>query len=201
MDKQIKLPEAQRLGGVTVNEAFANRQSYRGGIDSRKISIQELSDLLWAANGINRTNGGRTAPSTVGKKDIDIYVITEEAAYLYNPEEHTLNWITDGDLRPVVSGGQDFVNVVPLVFVLVSDTTRFDDVVSRPNAPNLSEFVPRWSAFDAGIVSQNINLYCSGHGLASITRATMYQEELRKKLNLKETHEMLLNNPVGYPVE
>lgn len=199
--KQIKLPEPKRNGGISINEAFANRRSFRGGIDSRKISTTELSNLLWAANGINRPDGGRTAPSAVGKKDIDIYVITEEGAYFFNPEEHVLNQVTTKDLRPAISGGQDFVNVVPVVLLLVSNTKRFAEATTRPNAPDLSQYITRWSVIDAGIVSQNINLYCAGHGLATITRAMMFEEELRKELNLDETQQLVLNNAVGYPVE
>lgn len=199
--KQIKLPEPHLNGGVTINEAFANRRSFRGGIDSRKISMTELSNLLWAANGINRPDGGRTAPSAVGKKDIDIYAITEEGAYFFNPEGHTLTQVSTKDLRPAISGGQDFVNVVPVVLLLVSNTNRFAEVTSRPNAPDLSQYISRWSMADAGIVSQNINLFCAGHGLATITRAMMFEEELRKELNLDESQLLVLNNAVGYPVE
>ena len=199
--KQIKLPEPYLNGGATINEAFANRRSFRGGIDSRKISITELSNLLWAANGINRTDGGRTAPSALGKKDIDIYAITEEGAYLYDPEAHVLNLVSEKDLRPAMSGGQDFVNVVPVVLLLVSDTRRFAEATTRINAPDLSQYIARWAAIDAGIVSQNINMFCAGHGLATITRAMMFQDELRKELNLDDSQQLVLNNAVSYPVE
>ena len=128
----------------------------------------------------------------------------ESAAYLYNPELHVLNFVAEGDFRPAVSGGQDFIHVVPVVLVLVSDQDRFNEFVasrSSTGAPDLRHLIPAWSAYDAGIVSQNINLFCAGIGLATITRAMMNQEELRKAFHLKDSQVILLNNAVGYPIE
>ncbi len=201
--KLINLPAPSCLGGLSVQEAFARRRSFRGGMDSRKLTEQKISSLLWAANGVNRQDGYRTAPSAVGAMDIDIYVLTEDRIWIYQPETHSLSWIADGDYRLSAGGGQDFVKEVPVVLLLVSDTSRFDPTIirARESGMDLSSRVGQWAAMDAGIVSQNINMFCAGNGLATITRAMMDQELLREVLKLTDRQLLLLNNAIGYPAE
>lgn len=192
--EDIRLNEPNKRGGLTVQEALANRRSYRGGIDSRALSLQQLSDLLWAANGVNRPNGGRTAPSAIGAKDVDVYVILPQAAYLYEPEANQLRWIAGGDYRKAAGGGQEFVETVPVVLILVSDLERFGSNLPR-------ETIETFAAIDTGIVSQNISVFCAGNGLATIPRYMMDQEVLRNVLKLKDSQRLLLNNAVGFPTE
>ncbi|MCD8264007.1 MAG: nitroreductase family protein [Tannerellaceae bacterium] len=202
-NKLINLPTPAYVGGLSIQEAFAHRRSFSGGIDSRKLSEQQISNLLWAANGINRPDGYRTAPSAVGAMDIDIYILMEKVVWIYQPATHGLSWIADGDYRIAAGGGQDFVNEVPVVLLLVSDTSRFDPTImrARETGMDLSSRVDQWAAMDAGIVSQNIGLFCAGNGLATITRAMMDQDQLRRVLKLTDRQLLLLNNAVGYPAE
>jgi len=88
-----------------------------------------------------------------------VYAITEKAAYLYNADEHELTFLTEGDYRKAAGGGQDFVEVVPVVLIIVSDYSLFDDIVAASNYGNI---MPVWPAVDAGIVSQNISMFCAG---------------------------------------
>lgn len=192
--KDIALEEPNRQGGLSVQEAFSLRRSYRGGISGRELSPQQLSDLLWAANGVNRPDGGRTAPSAIGAKDVDIYVVMPAASYLYDADAHVLKWVADGDLRKAASGGQAFVETVPMVLLLVSDAARFGERMD-------TETVDVFAGVDVGIVSQNISLFCAGHGLATIPRAMMDQEVLRNALKLSGSQHLLLNNAVGFPAE
>ncbi|MCD7969094.1 MAG: SagB/ThcOx family dehydrogenase [Alistipes sp.] len=201
MEKNIKLQEPSRSGGLTIQEAFTNRKSYRGGISDRELPAQTLSDLLWSANGVNREDGGRTAASAIGGKDIEIYAIMPQGAYKYNPAVHSLELIAEGDHRPAAAGGQDFVNTVPVVLVLVSDSELFNEKAKNYPGFDITPMIAGWSAMDAGIVTQNINLFCAGNGLATITRAFMDKGALRKILKLSNTQELLLNNAVGYPQE
>ena len=188
--KTIKLKAPDKQRGVSVMEALAKRQSIRE-FANKPLSSQDLSDLLWAANGINRPEiGYRTAPSALNSQEIDLYVCMEEGAYLYNAKEHELRPVTNEDLRSVAAAGQDWVTDAPVVLVLVADMARFksgDNAGARMTA-----------ACDAGIVSQNIALFCSGCGLATVPRGTMDKARLTEKLKLTSSQLPILNNPVGY---
>lgn len=190
-DIKLKAPDMER--GLTIMKAFEKRASATS-FSSRELSLQDLSDLLWASNGINRPETGkRTAPTAVNAQDVDIYVLMKSGAYLYDAKTHTLEGIAGGDNRKLVSERQTNFANAPAMLVLVSEISRFrgDD-----NTRKLS-----WAAMDAGIVSQNISLFCAGAGLVTRPRASMDTEGLRKLLNLTSNQYPLLNNPVGYPNE
>lgn len=187
--KVIKLNAPDKTRGVAVMKAFSDRHSDRA-YAAKDLSAQDLSDLLWAANGINRTDGKRTAPSALNKQDIDVYVIMKDGAYLYDAKSHALNPVAKGDHRGAVAGGQDFVREAPVCLVLVSHLSRFG---------NVGDHTKLMAAMDAGIVSQNINVCCAGIGLSTVPRATMDQAALKKILKLSDNQVLMMNNPVGYP--
>ena len=112
-------------------KALSDRHSDRE-YAAKELSLQDLSDLLWAANGINRPDGKRTAPSALNKQDIDIYVIMKEGAYLYDAKANSLQPIAKGDHRAAVAGSQDFVKSAPVSLVLVSDLSRFGTLPTTP---------------------------------------------------------------------
>ena len=170
--KTIKLNSPDLNRGANIMQALSKRQSTKSASD-RELSLQDLSDVLWAANGINRPESGkRTAPSAMNRQDVKVYVCTKEGSYLYDHKEHALVPVSSGDVRPT-----DF----PVVLVLVTDSDS------------------AWAAMDAGIVSQNISLFCAGAGLATYPRASMNDNVLRKALALKGDQTLMLCNPVGYP--
>lgn len=183
--EQISLPQPSKSLETTVIEALQNRRSERFFAE-KQMSDQDLASLLWAANGINREDGRRTAPSAINAQDIDIYVVRADGAYLWDAKENTLKRVSDEDLRPLVAKGQDFVLQAPVSLVLVSDKSRFGN---RP---------ANFAQADAGYVSQNICLYCSAAGWACCPRASMDTEGLKKALQLSESQEPMLNNTVGY---
>lgn len=183
--EQISLPQPSKSLETTVIEALQNRRSERVFAE-KQMSDQDLASLLWAANGINREDGRRTAPSAINAQDIDIYVVRTDGAYLWDAKENTLKRVSDEDLRPLVAKGQDFVLQAPVSLVLVSDKSRFGN---RP---------ANFAQADAGYVSQNICLYCSAAGWACCPRASMDTEGLKKALQLSESQEPMLNNTVGY---
>ncbi len=228
----IKLNEPDKKRGLPVMEAFSLRASVRDWSD-KALSLQDLSDLLWAANGINRPDSKkRTAPSAMNAQDVDVYVFTKDGAYLYDFVNHALNPVAAGDFRaeigmrpgppagspgsPGAPGGPPPATkpagapapkpgekvpgpgpaggpptVAPVLLVLVSDLSRF-----RGGSPELKV---EWGALDAGIVSQNIALFCAGTGLVTRPRAGMNKEKLASLLKLTETQRAYLNHPVGYP--
>ncbi len=186
----IKLVAPVKSGGAPVMKVFNDRKSERT-FAPEKLKPQDLSNLLWAANGINRTDGKRTAPSAKNVQDVDVYVVMQEGAYLYDAKAHALNPVAAGDHRGAIAVSQDYVKSAPLVIVLVSDLTRLG------NAAN--EQTKLMGAVDVGIVCQNINMACAGLGLSTVPRAWMNHEKLKEVLKLKETQLLLMNNPVGYP--
>ena len=187
---ELKLNRPDLNRGVNVMKAFSDRHSDRE-FSTRKLSLQDLSDLLWAANGVNRPEDGkRTAPSALNKQDVDIYVFLAKGVYLYDASKHVLKLVAEGDHRAVVAGRQDFVKQAPVSLVYVSDLSRF--------GMGQDEQVKLMGAMDAGIVSQNVNLFCAGVGLSTVPRASMDQEALRKLLKLSDTQVPMMNNPVGY---
>jgi SagB-type dehydrogenase family enzyme len=174
-------------------EAFSLRASASEFTDT-KLSLQDLSDLLWAANGINRKEiGKRTAPSAMNSQDIDVYVFLEEGVYLYDAVNHVLNPVVSGDQRGLVAGRQESVAKAAAILLLVSDISRFkipDETMKLDGA-----------AKDAGIVSQNISIFCAGVGLNTRPRGSMDIEKLRSVLKLKDSQRPMLNNPVSYPAK
>jgi SagB-type dehydrogenase family enzyme len=186
----IKLNEPGKSRGSAVMKALSDRHSDRE-FDTKDISLQDLSDLLWAANGVNRNDGRRTAPSAMNRQEIDVYLIRKDGAYLYDAGSHTLKPVAKGDYRNAVAGGQDFVTSAPVSIVLVANLEKLS------NAPE--ENTRLIAAMDAGIVCQNINIFCSAAGLSTVPRATMDKDELKNVLKLSDTQLLTLNNPVGYP--
>jgi len=188
--KTIKLNAPSKDRGNSIMKSLADRHSEREFAD-RKLSMQDLSDLLWSANGINRPDGRRTAPSAMNKQDVDIYVIMEEGAYLFVPSSNELKPVVSGDHRPLIADQQASIAKAPACLLMVSDISRFgsigDEALRR-----------QWGAIDVGVISQNISLFCSGCGLITVPRAFMKADELKKVLKLTETQIPILNNPVGY---
>lgn len=190
-DIKLNAPDMER--GLTVMKAFEKRASATS-FSARELSLQDLSDLLWAAAGVNRPESGkRTSPTAVNAQDVDVYVLMKSGAYLYDAKTHTLKGIAAGDNRKLVSDRQTSFANAPVMLVLVSEIARFrgDD-----NSGKLT-----WAAMDAGIVSQNIAIFCAGTGLVTRPRASMDADGLKKLLSLSATQYPLLNNPVGYPNE
>lgn len=183
-----KLPAPATTGGKPMMETLAERHSTREFSD-KEISDATLSSLLWAANGINRPDGHRTAPSALNKQEIDIYVFDKKGVWLYEAATNTLTPCVEGDHRSLLCGGQEFVTEAPLTLLLVANGDRFE--LTGPQA-NLM------MAADAGIVCENINLFCSSAGLATVPRASMDTNAIVSLLGLPASHLPLLNNPVGY---
>ena len=188
--KTIELSPPDTSRGLSVMKALKARASATE-FDGEPLRDQDVSDLLWAANGINRPdNGKRTAPSALNAQDIDIYVCREDGMYLYDAKKHALDPIVGGDHRSLIAGRQAFAAKAPVICLMVSDISRF----SFGN----DSLKLVWAAMDAGIVSQNIAVFCAAVGLKTRPRAIMDLEKLREILKLGKTQYLMLNNPVSY---
>jgi SagB-type dehydrogenase family enzyme len=186
----IRLNTPNKSRGSAFMKALSDRHSERE-FDTKDLSLQDLSDLLWAANGVNRSDGRRTAPSAMNRQEIDVYVVRPDGAYRYDAAQHLLTPLTKGDHRQAVADGQDFAATAPLCIVLVAQLEKLGDPAN--------EQTRLIAAMDAGIVCQNINLFCAAADLSTVPRATMDKEKLTKVLQLTDRQLIMLNNPVGYP--
>jgi SagB-type dehydrogenase family enzyme len=178
---------------MNIMQAFSVRAS-AASFDTTDLKLEDLSDLLWAANGVNRPQSGkRTAPSAMNAQDIDIYVCMKSGLWRYFPRESMLEPVLKGEFRDKISGQQKNFTIAPLFLLLVSDISRFsmgDDAMKMV-----------WAAEDAGIVSQNISLFCAGMDLATRPRGSMETEKLSDLLKLSETQHLMLNHPVSYKIK
>lgn len=191
--KRIRLNAPQTDRGLAVMQAFKNRHSERQWADSL-VTMQDLSDLLWAADGVNRPDGKRTAPSAMGKNDVDIYVFTPEDVYLYIPDGHELQFVASGDNRAMVVGGQPgFETLPPLALVYASTPSRFG--IADTQAADILGYI------DGGMVSENVGVCCAGLGLVNVPRYSMDREAIAKLLGLPEGTLLVLNDLVGYPAK
>lgn len=186
----IQLPKPSMDNSVTLMQALQNRHSSREFAD-KQVPDDVLSTVLWAACGINRPNEGKiTAPSAINAQDIQVYVVRKDGAYLYKPEDNSLQKVSNKDLRTAVAGRQSFAASVPVSLVLVSNHNKFG---------GHSNGASRMGIVDAGYVSENICLVCSALGLNTVPRMTMDSETLKKELNLDDNYDFVLNSQIGYP--
>lgn len=186
---QIALPPPHKDGGMPLLEALAERRSSREFAPD-ELPLQLLSDLLWAADGVNRAEGGRTAPSALDAQEIDVYVALPSGAYLYVAAAHALGLVAASDMRRV-TGYQDFVDEAPLDLVFVADHTRMALV---PVAQRES-----FASVAAGAISQNVYLFAASAGLATVIRAWIDREAIAQALGLSHDHQVLLSQTIGYP--
>jgi len=180
--------------GLTVIQALKNRKSDRAFAD-RDLNSQHLSEVLWAAGGINREKmsggaAGRTAPTGRNIQEIEIFAITRDGAYRYDPQAHELQPITAGDHR-ASAGSQDYVASAPLNLIYAADLGKF---------PSGKEQEKQMAAgIDLGHFSENVYLYCASAGLNVVSRTSINPGELAKLLKLETNVRPLMGQTVGYP--
>jgi len=186
----VKLPAPRMDGGKPLMQALKDRQSARE-FSGDKLSPQVLSNLLWAAWGINRADGRRTAPSASNKQEVDIYVTLPEGAYLYDATAHSLTPVAAGDLRGA-SGTQPFPAAAALNLVYVADLAKAGRSATDPQQMlNVGA--------DVGFIAENAYLFCASDGLATVVRASVDKAALSKLLRLRDTQVVVLAQSVGYP--
>jgi SagB-type dehydrogenase family enzyme len=186
----LKLPPPQTTGGKPLMQALKDRRSARE-FAARPLPPQLLSNLLWAAAGVNRPESGkRTAPSARDWREIDIYVATADGAYVYDPNAHALRRVLERDVR-ALTGRQDFVATAALNLVYVADRRRMQGA-------NVED-QERYAAADTGFIAQNVYLFCASAGLHSVVRGLVDREALAAVLKLAPHQQIVLAQTVGYP--
>lgn len=189
--KTIKLPAPALKNDKLFMQTVKERKSSREFSD-KELSLQDLSNLLWCANGVNRPESGmRTSPSAMNKQDVDVYAVLKEGIYLYEPKAHELVPVVSGDYRKN-TGMQPFVSIAPLNLVYVSDLAKFDFVKER-------EQQVMTAAIDAGHCSQNVYLYGAAANLAVVTRTSIDKTKMAEILKLRPQQLIIMAQTVGYP--
>lgn len=200
--QDIKLPQPEvNQKSQTVVEALKTRHSVRNFDAAKQLSNQQLSNLCWAACGVTRDDNHRTAPTAMNRKEIRLFAFTKTAVYEYDAKSNTLVKKAEGDHRDLLAGAgaqpangkkgfrQEFVMDAPVSLVMVIDY----DIFGKQD-----EKAVMMGCVDAGNVSENINLYCQAVGLATVPRATMDVDGIRKLLGFSEKQLPVMNNPVGF---
>jgi SagB-type dehydrogenase family enzyme len=180
--QDVNLPAPDRSGGKPLMQALNERKSIRSYQD-KELTLQQLSDLLWAANGFNRDDK-RTAPTANNRQELELYVTTKNGVYFYDARNHLLKEVKNGDYR-AQTGSQDFVAQAALNLIFVSDSNKMSG--------------RQYAYTDCGFVAQNVYLYCASEGLGVVVRGSFDKDKLSNLLNLSSNQEVLLTQTVGYP--
>ena len=185
--KPVALPTPQTSGGKPLMQVLKERKSVRD-FGGEPLARQTISNLLWAAWGVNREDGRRTAPSASNRQEIDVYVVMADGAYLYDAQANALKPVAPGDLRKF-AGTQAYVAGAPLNLVYVADTAKLGgDDAARLATANA----------DTGFIAQNVYLFCASEGLGTVVRASVNRDDLGKALNLRAGQRITLAQSVGY---
>lgn len=200
--KVIQLPAPQTTGGMPLMQALKARKSTRGDFGpEEKLSMQTLSNLLWAADGVNRPAGNhRTAPSAVDWQNIDIYVATADGLFLYDALKHSLKVILEQDVRANcglegVAGSkmtQDFAKTAPVSLVYVANLAKTKTM--NYGGENVGVW---WSAVGTGAIAQNVYLYCASEHLACILRAMVDQAKITEVFKLGPDQKVMLTSTIA----
>ena len=186
--QEQKLPAPQKSGGKNIMETLWSRGS-TNEFSPRMLSDQDLSNLLFATIGVNRENGKLTSPTARNLQEIRVFVFTGKGVSEYLNKSHSLKPLAKGDHRGLVAKNQDWVKTAPVVLVTVADEKKFG------NSDMPSKVI---MGVDAGIVTENINMFCAGSGLVTHPRMNMDIPAIKKLLGLDDSQTPLMNNPVGY---
>ena len=184
----ITLPPPQQEGGMPLMKALKERKSTREYSD-KKLSPQLLSNLLWAAFGINRDDGRRTAPSARNFQETEIYAVMKDGAYRYDAGTNMLKLVAAGDFRKK-TGAQAFVATAPLNLVYVADFSKMKGSKADQEL---------YSSADVGFISQNVYLFCASEGLATVVRGWVNRDDCARVLKLDGKKKVVLAQTVGYP--
>ncbi len=185
----MDLPPPRADGGKPLIQALRQRRSIRE-YAPQQLPKQVLSDLLWAAFGINRPSGDRTAPYWRHVMVIDVYAAMADGVWFYQPKRHALLLHSRKDIR-AETGLQDFVGTAPLNLVYVAHGERMQDISAEERR--------LYASVDTGFIGQNVYLFCASEGLATVFRGAVDYDNLGRTMQLGEGQFVTFAQTVGYP--
>ncbi len=183
------LPPPRKSGGAPLFDAIARRRSAHA-FSERPLPDQTLSDLLWAAFGVNGPDGARTAPYAMHIIMLDLYVATADGVWLYDAASHALLPHAEEDIR-AATGEQDFVGHAGLDLVYVGHAERMKDLPTEERRVN--------ACVDAGFIGQNVYLFCASEGLATVFRGWLDAAKVARALKLPDEQFVVYAQTVGFP--
>ena len=185
-------PKPVLQGKLSLEEALAKRSSVRE-FSAAPLTMEQISQLLWAGQGITRDWGARTAPSAGALYPIELYVLTQEALYHHLPKTHSIEVVVQQDLRTKLAEAalrQGSITSAPSVFIICADVSR--------TAVKYGERARRYVDFEVGHVGQNILLQAVSLGLAAVPVGAYSDAKVKQVLNLPQALEALYIIPVGH---
>lgn len=186
----IQLLEPQMDGGRPLMRVLKDRASSRS-FSPENLPMQTLSNMLWAAFGMNRPgSGGRTAPSASNSQEMDIYVAMADGLFRYDAKASLLKPVLPDDIR-ALTGRQSFVTDAPINLIYVADLSK----MPRASAEDRDSY----AAAHSGFISQNVYLFCASEGLATVVRASIDRPALARAMRLRPDQKITLAQTVGYP--
>jgi hypothetical protein len=199
----IVLPKPEKDGGKSVLAALQERKTTRN-ISPEPLPPQVLSNLLWAAFGVNRDQAsfakpGRTAASASNSQEIDLYVALPEGVYLYEAMPHRLAPVVAGDFR--ARAGRRGAATAPVNIFYVVDLTRYDQGKNQPDKKMGDPEVQKSYFYtDTGLIAQNVYLFAASQGLAAWFH-NCDKENTPKEFKLRPEQHVLFAQSVGYPAK
>jgi nitroreductase len=194
--RPIRLPKPQTSGGKPLMDVLRERHSSRE-YSTEKLSEQTLSNLLWAAHGLNRPVAAKGAPNHTNPsghnvQEVDVYVATAEGLFVYDELANALKPVRGGDIRPLTgNAGQKFVADAPVNLIYVADLSKIKGEDSA-----MKQALPYATTLG---IAENVYLYCASEGLATVVRLMFDKEILGKAMGLRADQMITLEQPVGYP--
>ena len=187
--KTVPLPKPQIVGGKPLMQALNERMSRRE-FSPEKLPQQVLANLLWAAFGVNRADGRRTAPSASNMQEMEVYAVMADGVYRYDAKAHALQLHLKEDLR-AATGSQPWIATAPLNLLYVADYSKMGQRSEETKRVD--------SGTDSGFISQNVYLFCASEGLATVVRGGIDRPAMEKALRLRPDQHVVLAQTVGYP--
>ena len=189
----VEMPAPQIEGGVSVMQALAKRQTSRSFAET-DIAPSQLSHILWAANGVNRPESdGRTNPAALGVHSVEVYVVTANGIFLYQPKTHTLQSVAEGDFRMTTTSGQPFVGEAPLNLVYVGNASAWENVGRSLPADRQVLY----DSIAAGAMAQSVALVAAAEGLGTCVRASVDHDAFGEAARLQDGQTILLAQTLG----
>jgi len=186
--KLVKLPQPRTSGGMPLMQALKERKSGRD-YSQKKLSLQTLSDLLWAGFGVSRADGRRTAPSAANVQEIDIYIAKADGLFRYDAQGNSLELINSGDIRGL-TGVQPFVKDAAVNLIYVADYSKKGRFGTQKDS---------WASMDTGFIAENVYLFCASEGLSTVARGLFGPDALSKAMKLRQDQKIMLTQSIGYP--
>jgi len=188
--EEWKLPAAKKKSRVSLEQALKLRRSSKGGFSEKQLKEEQISQILWAARGVNRADGKLTSPSAMARYSVSVYVATSKGSFLYVSENHALSSISDKDIRKGI-GTQDYVKTAPVILVFVADLSKLPETL--PMTRKIS-FV----SAEAGAIAENVYLQSAALKLGTCLVGSIDKGFVKEVFNFGKDNEPLFGMPVGH---